>query len=132
MSRFVNLEETDIEQLIESKDAKNTKRTISNARKIFLDFAANRGKKEEDLRRMTANELDDILYAFFPSIRKKDGDLMKLTTLKTIRYGISVYLKTELGLDLYSTEFEKSKRSYDAMATDLKKKVGKFVLNHVQ
>ena len=70
--------------------------------------------------------MDNILYAFFPSISKKDGDLMKLSTLKTIRYGISVYLKTELGLDLHNMEFEKSKRSYDAMASDLKKKVGKF------
>ena len=45
---------------------------------------------------------------------------MKLNYLKAIRYGVSSCLKP-LGMDIYTPDFERSKKSYDATSTQLKK-----------
>ena len=128
MSRFVDLNDKEIDELIENKDSKSTKRAINNAKKLFLEYALTKGKTEEDVEKMTAVDLDNLLYGFYPSIRKTDGDHMKLNYLRAIRYGVASYLKT-LGMDIYTPDFERSKKSFDASSTQLKKQ-GKGGVDH--
>ena len=128
MSRFVDLNDKEIDELIENKDSKSTKRAINNAKKLFLEYALTKGKTEEDVEKMTAVDLDNLLYGFYPSIRKTDGDHMKLNYLRAIRYGVASNLKT-LGMDIYTPDFERSKKSFDASSTQLKKQ-GKGGVDH--
>ena len=67
MSRFVDLNDKEIDELIENKDSKSTKRAINNAKKLFLEYALTKGKTEEDVEKMTAVDLDNLLYGFYPS-----------------------------------------------------------------
>ena len=120
MSRFANLEDKNINELIENKDSKSTKRAVHIGKKLFLEYASSKGKNEEDVKKMSNEDMDNLLFSFYPSIRKVDGDHLKLNYLKSIRYGVSVYLKT-MGFDIYSEDFTRSKKSYDASATELKK-----------
>ena len=81
--------------LIENKDSKGTKRPISNSKKFFLGYALTKEKKtEQDVEKIAAEDLESLLFEFYPSVRKTDGDYLKLSYLKTIWYGVSSYLKT--------------------------------------
>ena len=73
---------------------------------------------------MSNEDIHNLLFSFYPSIRKVDRDNLKLNYLKSIHYGISVYLKT-LGYNTYSQEFERSKKSYEKL-----KKICKGGVDH--
>ena len=114
--------------LLKIRTRKVPKGAINNAKKLFLEYALTKGKTEEDVEKMTAVDLDNLLYGFYPSIRKTDGDHMKLNYLRAVRYGVASYLKT-LGMDIYTPDFERSKKSFDASSTQLKKQ-GKGGVDH--
>jgi integrase len=128
MSRFVNLNDGQIEELIDSKDSASTKKVVVRGKTLFLEYAATKGYTEENVSTLSAADIDQLLFGFYPSVRNKDGDLMKLNSLKTLRYGIAAYLR-DIGHDIYDVQFQQSKKSYDATATDLKKK-GKASVDH--
>ena len=90
MARFVSLEEEEIQRLILDKDSKSTKLAVEQGKKAFLEYLYSKGKNEKDVYNMTVSEVDNILFTLYPSIRKRSGELMKLNTLKSIKYGISV------------------------------------------
>ena len=60
---------------------------------------------------------------FFASIRKNSGEYLKKSTLVNTRYGISIYLKENCGIDIASDiEFSSCKDVFRAVVVDLKKK----------
>ncbi len=85
---FVNLTETEINKMIEGKDAESTKKVLKRGKAVFLEYALSKGANGETVSKMTAEELNEILFSFYPSIRRKDKNYMKLNTLKSLRYGI--------------------------------------------
>jgi hypothetical protein len=98
MSRFININQEEIDSLLESRTSSNTKNAVAQGKKVLLEFLMLKGKKESDIENMTPSELDLVLTEFFPSLRKKNGDLMKTNSVKVIRYGIQSYLNILKGI----------------------------------
>ena len=72
-SRFASMTESEIEELIFEKDAKNTRIMISKAVKLLNIYC-----KEKQLpppEDLSIAELDDLLGKFYAEARRKDGDL---------------------------------------------------------
>ena len=65
------------------------RKELFSLEKRFLRYASLKGKTEDDIMNMSNEDMDNLLFAFFPSIRKADGDHLKLNFLKSIRYGPS-------------------------------------------
>ena len=122
---FVSVGEEEITELLASKDAKNTQRVVKRAKTLFNAFLSN-GRPVSDLSK---DELNQKLRLFFASVRNREGNELKKSTLSNIRYGLSKYLKEEHEIDINEPEFASSKTVYKAVGVELKKR-GKGAVDH--
>ena len=77
---------------------------------------------------LSKQELNTKLRLFFASVRNRQGELLKKSTLANVRYGLGKFLKEEFHID-NDPEFSSSKEVFRTVGVDLKKK-GKGSLEH--
>ena len=102
---FASVGEEEISELLASKDAKNTQRVVKRAKSLFNVFLGN-GRSVSDLSK---DELNQKLRLFFASVRNREGNELKKSTLSNISYWLSKYLKEEHEIDINEPEFSSSK-----------------------
>ena len=66
MSRFVNLNDGQIEELIDSKDSASTKKVVVRGKTLFLEYAATKGYTEENVSTLSAADIDQLFFGFYP------------------------------------------------------------------
>ena len=92
--RFSNLSSTEIQLLIENKDSENTQKAIKNALAPLLAFCnelspnESSPKDDEYLEELSSEELNELLTAFYPNVRKKNGKNYKKSALMDLRFGL--------------------------------------------
>ena len=75
------------------------------------------------LRRLRNPKLNEKLRLFFASVRSRNGESLKTSSLSSMKYGITKYLKEQCKIDFQTDiEFSSSRDVYKAVVTDLKKK----------
>ena len=127
MSRFVDVTENDMVELLENRTSKKTKETVHQGKKIFLEFLDLKGIKEEDLATMERGTLDSLLCEFYPSLRKKDGELLKISSIKAYNYGLNEFMKETYKVDITDEAlFPESHKMFQSVKVNLKKKVVLF------
>ena len=80
-SRFVEADEEFIEELRNTSENKNTKRSTDYWTNIFQQWAKMRGKKEQ-LESYEVPELNEVLAQFFAELRKENGKDYEPDSLK--------------------------------------------------
>ena len=100
LPRFDSKSEIDLKVILDERNAKNTKRATKNNMKIFYDYLE--GKNYKPLLDLADEELPDILFKFYGDLRRMNGEVYKLQSLKCIRAGINRYTKAERNLDIIS------------------------------
>jgi hypothetical protein len=125
MARFQSASEQEIGQILEGIDSKGTQNVVKRAVNTFRKFLAENGHCT-DFEYMENSVLNDRLRVYFASIRKqgKDGEveLYKKNAFINLRYGLSKYMKKEMGIDISEhPEYATSREVYLAMCTKLKK-----------
>ena len=86
-SRFAFTSVEDKQKLLDERGANNTKRATKSNLKTFTDYLTERDlNKLEDIPN---DDLPSILYDFYTDLRKVDGQLYKLQSIKCIRSGIN-------------------------------------------
>ena len=66
----------------------------------FCDYL--KEKEYPKITELTLDNLPNILMDFYTSLRKTDGDIYKLQSIKSIHAGINCYMKAEKGIDIIS------------------------------
>ena len=82
---FPRLQRQMSRNLLEDKDAENTKRSTKVAKQIWKDFLL--GKNVEEPREK--RDLALILKSFYVDARKKEGSSYSLGSLKTLRFALN-------------------------------------------
>ena len=125
-SRFAEISENDLNDLENSKDADSTKRIVKRSINLFREFIG----EENDVEGMSKSELNIKLRQFFGSVRTKTGEELKKSSLVSLKYGISRFLKDRCGIDIKTdAEFSSCQSIFKAKVVDLKKK-GKGSTEH--
>ena len=89
-----------LQEILEEKDAKNTKRATKSTLKIFTDYLCEKGYPQlEDIEDL---DLPDILFRFYGDLRRTDGEEYKLQSIKCIRAGLNRHTKAKRNLDIIS------------------------------
>jgi hypothetical protein len=105
-------------ELLENKDADNTKRTYKVAKEVFYEYLNEKGIPEPTAK----SELAQVLKKFYVEARKKDGSSYSTGSLRTIRFGLKIYLKTVTGFDIINDEgLNEANEVYSAKCVQLKK-----------
>ena len=86
-SRFVALNEDDINIFISEKDSKNTVRVIKCSVQLFREF-------------LSPEVMNSHLKFFVASLRKKNGENLKSASVIQVCYGLSKFLKQKCDIDL--------------------------------
>ena len=127
-SRFASMTESEIEELIFEKDAKNTRIMISKAVKLLNIYC-----KEKQLpppEDLSIAELDDLLGKFYAEARRKDGDFYAKKTLQSTRYGLQRHFDSTRNVNIITdAAFKHSNIVYQSMLVKLKS-VGKAKVTH--
>ena len=119
---FVDITEDTISELMNSKDSKSTQRAVTWNIKLFQDFLIQKNVPGE-FETYTKQKLDEMLRLFYASIRKKDGEMMKKSSVNLLKYGLAKYLKETAQIDInIDPVFASSKGVFSAVLTDMKKK----------
>ncbi|XP_052679231.1 uncharacterized protein LOC128160024 [Crassostrea angulata] len=118
---FANVEESHIAKLLDEKDSVSTKRTINRSVSLFRTFLIEK-RGSGDFEGLSKQELNENLRLFYVSIRTKSGTNLKVSSLNSIKYGLSKYLKDNCKIDIHGSEFHESKVVFKAAITDMKKK----------
>ena len=129
MSRFGQLDDTQIEAIVDDKDSKNTKMAVKQAVNIFREFLTATGKSA-DFEQFSEEELNTELVRFWPNARQRNGDYYKKKTLDKLRFGLKKYIKEKMDIDIdQGNTFRKAQTVFKASIVDLKKK-GYGVVKH--
>ena len=74
--------------------------------------------------------LNNHIRMFYASIRTTQGDELKKSSLHSIKYGFSKYIKEQCNIDINTDDqFSSSQKTFKAKLTDLQKK-GKGCVDH--
>jgi hypothetical protein len=82
----------------------------------------------------TKQKLDEMLRLFYASIKKKDGEMMKKSSVNLLRYGLAKHLKetaqidTALCVDLLSFDFINSEILSSVMSANAMTSAWRFVV----
>ena len=84
MSRFATVSSEELSEIIENKDAKNTKKQTKHLYNILSCYIEQK-RIDIDMKTATKSEINNLLVQFYVEVRKQDGDLYKKTSFKAIR-----------------------------------------------
>ena len=98
-SKFANISDDDLQQLLDTKDSVNTQRVVKRSVAAFREYLVD-GCRSPQFEECPISELNYSLRRFFASIRCKTGTNVKTSTLNSYKYGISKYLKDKCFVDI--------------------------------
>lgn len=125
-SRFADVSQDDIDELLERRDSKSTKNVIKGSLSIFDNYCL---EKNIDFP-TEAGELNSLLKKFYTAVRTKDGSLYTKKSMLSIRYGLQKHFEKTLKVDIVnSPEFKVANNVFNAMLVKLKKE-GKASVTH--
>ncbi|KAJ8298271.1 hypothetical protein KUTeg_024802 [Tegillarca granosa] len=120
-SRFGSSSQTDLQLIMQGKDAENTKRATQASVKI-LQIYLMETEREINLDSNSKEDLAQLLRNFYADVRKKDGQKYKLSALKSIRFGLARHFSKEYDIDIVKdTTFKKANELFSAVLINLKK-----------
>ena len=118
-SRFVSLNEDDINKLV----SENTVRVIKRSVPVFKEFLLEK-KISPNFEELSPEDLNSHLKFIVASLRKKRGENVKSASFIQVRYGFSKFLKQKCDIDLNNDDvFSSFREVYKAVLSDLKRKV---------
>jgi peroxiredoxin len=93
MARFASLSDSDLTQILEDCDCKNTKSVIKLTVKVLNDYLIEKNGEiasvdELDLSDTSVDIVVATLKRFYGEIRKADGTLYAKKSMITLRFGL--------------------------------------------
>ena len=84
MSRFITLDQSDIDDILKEKDSKSTNKATEQSWRVFLAYCSEK-EIEIDAELVDKKHLDKILKSFYMEARQVNG---KAYTKKSFDFGI--------------------------------------------
>ncbi|XP_061197001.1 uncharacterized protein LOC133205248 [Saccostrea echinata] len=133
VSRYECFGDEDIEELLESRDSKNTQRVVKTALKLLRDYLLERhGISVEDMEKLSSVEMSEKLRKFYAELRKPDGSYYAKKTLITMRFGLQKHFLKKTSVDIInSDEFKTCNEVFRAMLVKIKRE-GASEVKHKQ
>ena len=105
--RFASLSDVDVEDILQDKDAKNTKSVIRSSTKILSDYLKEKNGDITSLDELNHIELDvlnSMLRRFYGEVRKSDGSMYAYKSMSTIRFGLQKHFMQSRDIDIINSE----------------------------
>jgi len=90
--RFATINEQELQELINNKDAANTKRSTETSVAIFREYLQLKGYPVE-FEEYEKDRLASVLKYYYADVRREDGHYYKTGSLKNLRSGLMRHLK---------------------------------------
>jgi hypothetical protein len=88
-SRFADLSEDEMEEILNETESRNTKNVIQVASELFEDHINNKlNLRSDDLHDKSYEEIVHMLRKLYCNIRKRNGEPYAKKTMISIRYGL--------------------------------------------
>ncbi|XP_063952768.1 uncharacterized protein LOC135153558 [Lytechinus pictus] len=126
-SRFASLGEEQLEEIIDQKDARSTKRVITLAENVLKAYCEHKGFTIQET--ITSTELSNFLRSFYAEVRRSNGELYSKRLMITLRYGLQRHF-SKFGFNIVNDpEFREANDMFHAVLVKLKKE-GKGSVDH--
>jgi hypothetical protein len=121
-SRFADLSEDEMEQVLDETESRNTKNVIEVASKLFEDYINNKlNLRSDDFCDKSNEEIVQILRKFYCNIRKRNGEPYAKKTMISIRYGLQKKFEKSHKFDIVNDEqFKEANNMFQACLKKLK------------
>jgi hypothetical protein len=135
MARFASLSDSDLDQILEDRDSKNTKSVIKLAVKVLNDYLIEKNGEigsvdELDLSDTSVDIVVATLKRLFGEIRKADGTLYAKKSMITLRFGLQIhFLKSRQDDIINSEHYSAANGMFKAVMVKLVKE-GKGTVKH--
>ena len=127
--RLFEATDSQLEEMSKRKFKKNTVYVTKIAVNTFTTFCKELGL-EDDIHKLSKEELGETLKKLYVGARKTDGELYKLTAFNALRYGLSRHIESELGWNIIrDVEFKEAKVLFRRVCDNLKA-YGKGKVDH--
>ena len=126
-SRFASLGEEELDEIIDQKDARSTKKVINTAMNVLKAYSEYKGFSISET--ITAIELSKFLRSFYAEVRRSNGELYSKRSMITLRYGLQRHFN-KFCFDIVSdSKFKEANDMFHAVLVKLKKE-GKGSVDH--
>jgi hypothetical protein len=135
MARFASLSDSDLDQILEDRDSKNTKSVIKLAVKVLNDYLIEKNGEitsvdELDLSGTSVDIVVATLKRFYGEIRKADGTLYAKKSMITLRFGLQKHFLKSRQEDIINSEhYSAANNMFKAVMVKLVKE-GKGTVKH--
>ena len=127
--RFFEATDSQLEEMSKKKFKKNKVYVTKTAVSTFTTFCKELGL-EDDIHKLSKEELGETLKKLYVGTRKTDGELYKLTAFNALRYGLSRNIESELGWSIIrDVEFKEADVLFGRVCDNLKT-FGKGKVDH--
>ena len=134
--RFAEMSEDELKKVREARLSTKTNISTQRAYDALRDFYndqkdtifTNDVEKISDVSNLSQMKLNRLLQFFWSSYRNKDGSLPKLTTLRTIKFGLKRKFNSDK-IDIDGPTFSESNAQYLSQSAVLKRE-GKAEIIH--
>jgi len=117
--RFGRLSDAEMEKMMSDKDAVNTKRATKVAIQSLREYTF---ETDWDIDLHDCTPEQSAPRSFYVNARKKNGELYKLSALRSIRFDLSRHFSQELEIDIIKDPiFQKANDMFSAVSVDLKR-----------
>ena len=117
--RFKLIDRDQKQKLLEGKDKQSTQRATKQYREQFRHFLLVKNlPKPEDI---APENLSEILFDFYSSVRPQKKDDYSVQTLKCLRSGLNRFFRKERGIDITNDMFVKANEMFYAVKVNAKK-----------
>ena len=117
--------------MIKPKFKKNTEKSTLTSKNILNNFLRE-ADIALDLENCTKDELNNVLKKLYFAARKSDGDFYKITSYRSMRFGIQRHISSVRNWDIISDkEFREANNVFENMLVKLKES-GKGKIDHFE
>ena len=97
--RFGSSTDEDISKILDKKDALSTKKATKSSLMCIQQYIIEKNN-EINFDNYNTQELSSLLVNFYADARKNNGEKYKLSTLKSIRFGLALHFSSEHNIDI--------------------------------
>ena len=117
---FKDRSDQNLQELLEGKDKRNTQKATQGALSQFSQYLA--AKKLPKLQDLTVDNLPEILYNFYPSVKPLKSNNYSVQTLKCLRSGLNRYFCKEKGFNITKdSQFVRANEMFQVVLVKSKK-----------
>lgn len=130
--RFPDLNDVELDNIVDSKDASSTKRIVRNAVETLITYCTSKQLNISDIKEYSSGNLNTFLRRFYAEVGTAKGNFYAKKSMQVLRFGLQRNFHKLCKIDIIKDRaFDDANIMFQSMLVKLKNE-GKGAVRHIE